>query len=314
MRLDRTLANAHPGAMGRLLHKSIRLGEGRRATILERPARLLDGDALARFTTDLRTVAGAAVPGGDLDYGVLDPASGALDRSVVTLIHDRDGRPVAFNALALIDLSDERVLHLGLVMIDPRVRSGGLSWALYGLTCFLLFAREGFRPITVTSVSQVPAVIGMVARTFSDVFPDPSREGRAGLRQRLVARALVRDHAHVFGVDGRARLDEDRFVLEDAYHGGSDALKKRFEDAQGHREQVFNDWARRELDYDRGDDAVQVGRIDAGAARTFLLRQVPRSSALSVLLVAGFAALERFVLPLVHWFDVRRPFGVLRPR
>ena len=300
--------------MARPLDTTIRLGGGRRAWIVERPASTLDADALAALTADLQAVAAACVPDGPLDYGVLDPLSGALERSVVTLIRDADGRPIAFNALALVETDVASVLHLGLVMIDPAARSGGLSWALYGLTCFLLFARNGFRPITVSSVSQVPAVIGMVAQTFSGVYPDPSRTGRPSLKQRLTARALVRDHAHVFGVDHHARLDEATFVLADSYRGGSDALKKSFAAAQPHREAVFNEWAERHLDYERGDDAVQIGQIDMAAARSFLLRQVPRSRLLSVGLVAGFAAVERLVLPLAHWFDTRRAFGSLRPR
>ena len=300
--------------MARPLDTNIRLGNGARARIVERPGTVLDDAALASLVADIQAVARACIPDGSLDYGVLDGTSDALDRAIVTLIHDANGRPIAFNALALVETDIAPVVHLGLVMIDPKVRSGGLSWALYGLTCFLLFARAGFRPIVVSSVSQVPAVIGMVARTFSDVFPDPSLRRRPSLRQRLTARALVCDHAHVFGVDDRARFDETTFVLADAYRGGSDALKKSFAEAQPHREAVFNDWAERHLDYARGDDVVQIGAIDMAAARNFLLRQVPRSRLASVGLIAGFAGIERLVLPLAHWLDTRRAFGSLRPR
>ena len=55
-----------------------------------------------------------------------------------------DGRPVAFNALSIMECElrgkPVEVLHLGLVMVDPGYRSQGLSSVLYGLTSFLIFA------------------------------------------------------------------------------------------------------------------------------------------------------------------------------
>jgi hypothetical protein len=71
--------------------------------------------------------------------------------TIITLVTHRDGTPIAFNALAIMTLDIQPdptdVLHLGLVMVDPDQQSGGLSWVLYGLTCFLLFVRNQFRPL-----------------------------------------------------------------------------------------------------------------------------------------------------------------------
>ena len=102
--LASSLPPPHRSPVPRLLRTTIRIGGGRRAFVVERPALALDPARLERLVADLWTVARRAVPGGALGYGVLDPASGALQRSVVTLIRDRAGRPLAFNALALIDL------------------------------------------------------------------------------------------------------------------------------------------------------------------------------------------------------------------
>jgi hypothetical protein len=135
-----------------------------------------------------------------------------------------DGRPVAFNALAIIDLDlgdgPTEVLHLGLVMVDPDLRSRGLSWILYGLTCVLLFFRNQMRPLWVSNVTQVPAIVGMVSETFSDVRPMPERPRESSLRHVLLARAIMRDHRHVFGVGEDAGFDEDRMVITNAYTGG----------------------------------------------------------------------------------------------
>ena len=66
--------------------------------------------------------------------------------------------------------------------------------------------------------------------------------------------------------------------LPDAYTGGSDALKKSFEVAPKHRDEQYNAFCARELDYARGDDLLQIGRIDLTAARRYLLSEVPSGS------------------------------------
>ena len=303
-----------------LLDLALPLGRDRRTRVVERPGLWMRGAELDRLRADLHAVA-ARTLAAPLDYGVFR-AGAPLDDVIVTLVRE-GGRPIAFNALAPLDVAlaphrRERVLHLGLVMVDPSARSAGLSWVLYGLTCFLVFARGGFRPLHVSSVTQVPAVIGMVAETFGGVYPDPRREGRPSLTQRILARRLVATHAPAFGVGPQARFDEGRFVIENAYTGGSQGLKKRFEDAAPHRDERFNAYARATLDYERGDDVVQLGRIDLATARDYLSRQVPRRRVAglvtSALATAGFALAGRAVLPAAHWFDIAHAHGPLRRR
>ncbi len=230
---------------------------------------------LAQLAADLRQVAGRTLPASELTYGVFSGDRAALSRSVITLVRRKaDGAPVAFNALALMDLRlgtrDVQVLHLGLVMVDPEERSRGLSWVLYGLTCFVLLLRGGGRPIWVSNVTQVPAVVGMVADTFAQVYPAPqataNRPGRRSLTHLLLARQIMADHRHVFGVGADAGFDEDRFVITNAYTGGSDALKKRFDQATPHRDPAYNDFCAGMLDYDRGDDLLQLGQVDLPTA------------------------------------------------
>ncbi|HEV7319636.1 MAG TPA: hypothetical protein VGO04_13645 [Ensifer sp.] len=273
---------------------------------------------VAGLRHDLRKVALRSVPDGELDYGVFSEKDDALNRTIVTLVYRvSDGEPVAFNALPVIQLTlsgkSVEVLHLGLVMIDPAVRSQGLSWVLYGLTCFLLFLRNQLRPLWISNVTQVPAVAGMVAETFSNVFPAPTRGARRSLHQQLIATAIMGSHRHVFGVGLDAGFDADRFVITDAYTGGSDNLKKTFDAAPKHRKAEYNDFCAVELNYDRGDDLLQIGQLDLNAAQRYLLETVPRN-ALGRLSVASFVILvQRLVLPALHWADGRKHWGILRP-
>jgi hypothetical protein len=295
---------------------TLRSGPDYVVRIVERPGLWMDAAALAALSAKLRTVAGRTLDAGSLAYGVFSGDKERMGAVIITLVSRRDGTPVAFNALAVMTLHTAphptEVLHLGLVMVDPDERSKNLSWVLYGLTCFLIFFRRQFRPVWISNVTQVPAVVGMVSEMFSDVWPQPD-QGRRTLNHVLLARRIMAEQRHVFGVGDEAGFDEDRFVITDAYTGGSDDLKKTWEAAPKHRDTRYNDFCAGALDYARGDDVLQIGRMDLTAMRTYLAREVPKSAVLGLLLTGGLVALRRLILPAVHWADSSKTWSVLRP-
>jgi hypothetical protein len=301
----------------RRLDLSFRMAGGIRVRIVERPAEWMPREAIETLIDDIRIVAGGALPSGSLDYGIFQTDGQQLSRAILTILYDEaTGKPIAFNALAVLDVvmhgRPATVTHLGLVMVDPDIRGHGLSWILYGLTCLILFVRNQFRPLWLSNVTQVPAVVGMVSETFSDVFPRPDPSARRSFEHLLLARQIMARHRSAFGVGEEAGFDEARFVISDAYTGGSDHLKKTFAIAPKHRHDEFNEFCARELDYDRGDDVLQIGRIDLAASRRYLLTSVPRKSLPGLLATIGFLLLQRIALPVLYWFSPDKPWGVLR--
>ncbi len=302
---------------GQWLDVRFRAGPTYAVEIAERPGLSLPQARLAALGEDCRTVVAACLGGQALDYGLFDPAGDAWDRTVVTLVRRvEDGRPVAFNAMPLLpvrhDGQDIDLLHLGLVMVDPAERSGGLSWILYGLTCFALFVRGRLRPLWVSSVTQVPAVVGMVAETFDQVYP--GQDGTAPtFVHRHLAHQLMAAHRATFGVGPDAGFDPDRQVITNAYTGGSDNLKKSFAVAAKHRDERYNHFCRDQLDYGRGDDLLQIGRIDLGTARRFLSRSVPRHALPQLAVQFLVLGTQAVVAPLLQWMAADKPLGRLRP-
>lgn len=301
---------------GDVLSTSFNASREFRVRIVERPGLTLAPEDLRALQSGCETVVGACLKGQSLDYGLFAEGSNAWDRSVITLVTRRsDGRPVAFNAMPLLDVlhggDRETVLHLGLVMVDPEERSGGLSWILYGLTCFALFLRQRMRPLWISSVTQVPAVVGMVAETFSTVFP-AQENTRQNFTHQHLAHQIMQHHRTAFGVGPDAGYEPERQVITNAYTGGSDNLKKTFDLATKHRKDGYNQYCERELDYTRGDDVLQIGAIDLASGQRFLSRSVPKSAlpqlAMQALVLITGAALA----PLVQWLDSSRPFGRLR--
>src|SRR5258708_23180805 len=162
---------------------TLRTHSGLRTRIVESPGHSVAQEQLDELVSQLRTVAAKTLPAGSLTYGIFSGEREKLSRAIVTLIYEEaSGRPVAFNALSVMDVEldgeREQVTHLGLVIVDPDVQGQGLSWVLYGLTTLVLFARDGLRPQWISHVTQVPSVVGMVAEAFSGGFSLPPPGGR----------------------------------------------------------------------------------------------------------------------------------------
>lgn len=294
------------------LHPQVRI------RVIERPGLWMSPQRCAELLAELRRIVAGGI-GGDLEYGILSGDPHYWRNAVLTVLSDkRDGRPVAFNALSYMPIGlrgrPVEVLHLGLVMVDPGYRAQGMSWVLYGLTCILMFFRRGLRPLWISNVTQVPAIIGKVAEAFDSAYPNPFQPIRRSFDHLCVARAIMARHRAVFGVADEAGFDEARFVITNAYTGGSDHLKKTFEQAPRHRDERANALCERELDYDRGDDFLQVARLDLASARRYLMREVPRHSLPGLLYWLGFLLLGSVLLPVWHWLNPHEPMGELRAR
>ena len=298
---------------------SMPTGNGYMTRIVERPGKWMSDAELAALSEKLRAIASQTLAAGALTYGVFSGDAKRMQHSIITLVSDaQTGQSIAFNALAVIEADmhgqDEEVLHLGLVMVDRDVRSQGLSWILYGLTCILLWLRAGLRPLWISNVTQVPAIVGMVSDTFTNVAPRPGAETVQDFNKVLLSRVIMARHRHVFGVGQDAEFDEALGIIRNAYTGGSDDLKKTFDEAPKHRNAQINKFCELGLDYDRGDDFLQIGQIDTNAVRRFVMRSVPRGSLLAVLSLGGLVTLRRVVLPVLYWFDTKNDYGVLRSK
>jgi hypothetical protein len=58
--------------------------------------------------------------------------------------------------------------------------------------------------------------------------------------------------------------------------------------APKHRDERYNEYCARELDYTRGDDVLQLGRVDLAGARRYLQREVPAGSMPALLAASAY--------------------------
>lgn len=300
------------------LNLELNSSKGHITKVLEFPGLWMSSDELQKLVEDLRYVV-STVKIDSLEYGIVKGSKESLDHAVITIIYDKKTkRPFAFNALTVMNCTlrgkNTQVVHLGLVVIDPNSRAKGLSWILYGLTTFLLFLKNHFKPVWISNVTQVPAIIGMVSESFGNVYPNPLFINRRSYDHLVLAREIMIKHRQVFGVGEEAIFDEEEFVMKNSYTGGSDNLKKTWENAPKHRNDVYNNFAYEKLNYERGDDVLQLGQMDVKTYYHYLIHTIPNKSKLIILYKIFFHLFEFSLIPVIQWFSPSKQMGVLRPR
>ncbi len=267
------------GALSRERVVRVRLSETIEAIIYDRPGVWMSDTELAELRAQLRTVADAAIPG-PLDYGVFSAQRAPFENRLVVIgRHLGSGDITGFNAMPTLSVKlgprTVNVLHLGLVAIHPAYQRQGMQGLLYGLGGFSALHRIPDDPVWISNVTEVPAIFGAVSDHFVDVYPSYRHAREAPPEHLDLARAIVAHHRHEFGVGAEATFDEQRFVIQGSYTGGSDALKKTADQAPRYRDPACNEYCRAQLDYGRGDDFIQLGKMDRSVITNFLERRIP---------------------------------------
>jgi hypothetical protein len=298
-------------------HLFVRFPINRRLEVVmwERPGVWCDDEQLAHMMRDIRAIALAGQRGKDVPlYGVLLGERADLETRVVTMVYalEPDGKkPVGFNALSYFDIPMgqrvESVLHLGLTFIDPDYQRLGLPGLLYGVTAFLLLFKSGLRGFWISNVTQVPAVVGLVSENYADIYPHYAGSTRQTFTHLVLAREIMRHHRDAFGVGQEAGFDEELQVITNAYTGGSDELKKTWDEAPKHRLDSVNDFCKQWLDYARGDDFLQLGRCTMRSTLTFLRSKLPEGSPARLLFQALMLLLLAAFVPIIQWLFPPEP-------
>jgi hypothetical protein len=290
----------------------IELGKGLIFKVWERPGRWLTEEKLTKLINDIHAVAIAGQGPKDVPaYGVLKGEKEDLKNRVITIGYEKkSGRPVGFAAQILLDvplgLKMIEVLHLGLVYIAKDYQKKWILSLLYILPNILLLIKHGFRPIWISNVSQIPSVIGVVSDYYHSVYPDPIHDTRQSLMQRSLSEGIVKYHRSAFGTGDDATYDSDKQIIINSYTGGSDNLKKTFEECPKYRNEIVNLFCQDNLNYERGDDFLQIGTLSGELIHNFFAKRVSGVTRVQWLLYLIVAGIFITLLPILKWLT-RKP-------
>ena len=207
-------------------------------------------------------------------YGVYLPSRRPYENRIITVTYSGpDRKPVAFAAMVVwpVKLGNrkrpEKIVHLGLVVVDPEYRGRMVMYGMYHRPLTWYFLRRFFRPFWISSTTMEPVIFGSVADNFSRVFPHylPGKQEEPTPRQRRIAETFVKEQGQEIGIAEGAWLDAEHFIIRGSSRGASKELMHDYEQTAKYRVQACNEFCRRQLDYAEGDEFIQVGRVDLSA-------------------------------------------------
>ncbi len=276
--------------------------------IYERPGAWATEEELNELTSTLKSIAKSAQHKDELpEYGCLLGGRQDLAQRVISIAYDNKlKRAVGFSAQSYLDIEQgnfkEQVLHLGLIYIDPTYQGKSVSYLLAMLPNILIMIKNGFRDLWVSNVTQVPVIYGLVAANYYYVHPTNGKDSEQGFYHRYLAHQIFQNHKPVFGVGEDAFYDADLQIIKNSYTGGSDHLKKTFEITAKHRKQSYNDYCEKHLDYSRGDDFVQVGKLSANSFIQLFKNKKDSQSRIQLFINLLLFSVAALLLPILRWF------------
>lgn len=275
--------------------------------VYERPGAWCSDEQLDALVQSLRDVAQAGQEGKDIPwYGPLTGDRKDLRNRIISVAYDRVlKRPVGFSAQSYIHLREgafsTEVVHLGLIYVDPTYQGKSVSYLLSLLPNVLILIKSGFRDTWISSVSQVPAVVGLVASNYANVYPSHDVTSRQTFMHRKLGQLIMEQNREVFGVAYDAGYDPHSQVITDAYTGGSDNMKKTFDQATHHRNPAVNEMCRSKLNYERGDDFLQLGQLGFRVITELFKNKAQQMNTMQIAMNVGILMIARGILPIMQW-------------
>lgn len=269
----------------------------------DRPGEWCNDGQIVSLVNDLKTVVLNSKDKEIPEYGVLLGDREDMKTRLVSVVY-KNGEPIAFSAQAHVEfqvgLKVVRVLHLGLVYVDRSIRGSGLTGITYALPNVLLLLQSGLRSQWVSNVTQVPSIFGLVEDFYSEAYPNTTGAPQT-FDHYLIAERLVRHHPEVFGVGRDCEYDPREQIIKNAYTGGSDNLKKTYEETVKSRNEKVNAIFKEKLDYGRGDDFIQLAILDYRLLFRFIGAKGVKSRLGLGLVNLGFLFFAALLVPIARW-------------
>ena len=200
----------------------------------------------------------------NLKYGIFGPnhSSATLrkffETSSVCLMRT-NGEVVGFFYNVILQVKPVPAIHAGLVMISANQ---GLDLLKIPYIYMALLQRRKFGSYYYTNISSTPSIIGAFGDVFSNVWPNyrdsmirpPNRE------YVKILNLLAQNYIAVHFPTEKIEIDAKRFVMKSPQQ--EMGFEQNFRKLSRYRRLEANLFCIFWLDYSKGEDIIQVGKVD----------------------------------------------------
>jgi hypothetical protein len=234
-------------------------------------------EIIQTMTQELRRVAATCFDPVPL-YQCLKGTRDELSRNIITLARDEQGRLVGFSSGVLMDVeSVGPVLHLGLTCVDPAARGRSLTHKLISkMVSTYVLRHRPFHRTWLTNVSCILNTLGNVALYFDGVYPSPDGPAAPSDTHRTIARVLDTRYREPIYISKDANFEWKSFVFREC--SKTTVFRKSADDKRfHHRDPSLNEFYAPLLNFDDGDELLQVGYCSVLSVLSYRVRMFRRN-------------------------------------
>jgi hypothetical protein len=204
---------------------------------------------------------------GDLPkYGIFLSGREVWKNRIITMIYEgKSGLLKGFSAMVYCQVNVGNtiypVLHLGLVVLDRHHSVQHLLLRIYCLPIIYFSFLKECKSTWISSVSMEPSIIGAVADYFDHTYPHYLVTLKPDKKKIEIANSFIAVYGNEFGIGPNSIFQEKSFVIEGSCRGPSDVLRVDFNHAARYIEPACNEFCKRTLNYERGDELLQIGLL-----------------------------------------------------
>ncbi|MDH4467747.1 MAG: hypothetical protein QE271_06785 [Bacteriovoracaceae bacterium] len=223
------------------------------------PGNWMELDQLKSFYEELKVVASECldeVP----NYQCLREDLRDMNRLIISVARSRDGKIVGFCSSYIFNIYDELILHMGLTCVSPVARGLKLTHKLSSkvVTCFLL-NYSLTKSSWISNVACVLSSLGNLANYFDQVYPSPFLQ-TPSIKHIELALFIDQNLREELYVRKEAKFNSKNFIFEESVLGNmfqKELTDKRYH----HRSLLLNQFYRSLLNFERGDEVLQIGKV-----------------------------------------------------
>ena len=243
--------------------------------VLYKPGLYMSDAELCQFTGNILEVAQTCfkvLP----DYQVMRGTREELSDKVISVAW-KDGTKSqieGFCSTVLLPVeSVGEVMHLGLTCVRPEARSRGLTHVLAhkAVASQLMRTSPIVGRLWISNCAAVLSSLVNVALYFENIYPSPFVRNKKTKKHVLISEAINDYYRDKMFISSDAIFDSERFIFNKSVKGT--CFEKDGDDSSyHHRNRILNSYYQGMIDFNRGDEVLQVGYASTFAAVKHMLR------------------------------------------
>ncbi|WDP91685.1 MAG: hypothetical protein HUN04_19045 [Desulfobacter sp.] len=242
--------------------------------VFQEPGRFLDDNAFSELAGRIREIAASCFTSLPPYQAMLGTREALADKLISIAVDGETGMPLGFCSMVFLEVEGVgRVLHLGLTCVRPEARGRRLTHFLVkkALTGYLL-KQNPFGKIWISNCAAVLSSLGNVAMHFEKVYPSPFYSRGPGPTHLKIARAIDAGFREKMYILEDAVLDEKSFIFRGSVRN-TVFHKKRDDLAFHHRKNGLNRFYDNLMNFENGDEVLQIGYFRLASVVRYILRQ-----------------------------------------